>query len=82
MALKDLLEISSRKDKKIGISEERVMSTLKHVGPTISFWRAYPDKFVDFLVGPNGKFKLFFYQRIFLRAVMRNRYSFMTFPRA
>lgn len=83
MALKDLLNMTSNKEKKkIGLSEERVLQVLPDSGDAISFWRAYPDKLVDFLVGPKGKFQLFFYQRIFLRAVFRHRYSYMTFPRA
>ena len=32
--------------------------------------------------GPDSKFNLFFYQRVFLRAVMRHKYSYATFPRA
>ncbi|MEG1519309.1 MAG: hypothetical protein RR358_05840 [Cetobacterium sp.] len=81
MALADLIALEG-KSKKIGLSEERVRATLPVVRQYISFWRYYPDKFVDYLVGPNGKFKLFFYQRVFLRAVMRHRYCYMTFPRA
>ena len=48
----------------------------------VGYWREYPDKFIDFLCGPNSKFKLFFYQRIFLRAVIRHKYAYATFPRA
>ena len=40
--------------------------------------------FVEFLCAPDNKenFSLFFYQRVFLRAVMRHRYAYCTFPRA
>ena len=40
--------------------------------------------FVEFLCGENNpeNFHLFFYQRVFLRAVMRHRYAYATFPRA
>ena len=49
----------------------------------IAFWREYPDIFVEFLCGNNPEnFHLFFYQRLFLRAVMRHRYAYATFPRA
>ena len=68
--------------KKKGLSEQRLEAVVPEARKFISFWREYPDKFVDFLVGPNGKFKLFFYQRIFLRAVMRHKYAYATFPRA
>ena len=48
----------------------------------VGYWREYPDKFIDFMCGPNSKFKLFFYQRVFLRAVIRHKYAYATFPRA
>ncbi|MCD8210458.1 MAG: hypothetical protein LUC37_02810 [Prevotella sp.] len=49
----------------------------------IAFYREYPDIFVELLCGHNPEdFHLFFYQRVFLRAVMRHRYAYATFPRA
>ena len=68
MALKDLLEISSAK-KKIGVSEERIKAVQHHIRNYVSFWREYPDLFVDFMQtggDPNKKltFKLYFYQRV------------------
>lgn len=81
MALQDILNLTSNK-KKIGLSEERVNATIPNFTKWISFWREYPDIFVDMMSAPNSKFKLFFYQRVFLRAVMRNKYSYCTFPRA
>jgi hypothetical protein len=47
-----------------------------------SFWRAYPDIFIDMITPPDSNFRLFFYQRIFLRAAMRHRYMYATFTRA
>lgn len=83
MSLESLLDLSSaRGTKKRGLSEERVMAQIEPMRQTFSFWREYPDLFVDFLKGPNSTFKLFFYQRVFLRAVMRHRYAYATFPRA
>jgi membrane protein insertase Oxa1/YidC/SpoIIIJ len=46
-----------------------------------SFFRAYPDKFIDLVTPKDSKFKLFFYQRLFLRVCMRNRYVYATFTR-
>ena len=72
MALKDLLDLTSKK--KIGISEERI-EPLK------------PDMFIDFLqTGMDGEIpddglKFFFYQRVFLRVAMRYKYVYMVFPR-
>ena len=86
MALADLLELSKNKNisKKVGISEERIRAQLPVIREYVSFWREYPDIFVEFLCGELNpeNFNLFFYQRVFLRAVMRHRYAYATFPRA
>ena len=84
MSLENLLELSSKSQiSKIGISIERVQAQITNIREYTSFWREYPDMFVDFLVGDNPEnFNLFFYQRIFLRAVMRHRKAYATFPRA
>ncbi len=97
MALSDLMEIHSvqnrsdnlskligleKSGRKQGLSEDRVRAILPSFKKYVSFWREYPDKFIDFMCGPESKFKLFFYQRVFLRAVMRHKYAYATFPRA
>ena len=84
MALADLMELSlSKNTKKVGLSEERIAAQIPNLREYISFWREYPDLFVEFLCGDNPQnFKLFFYQRVFLRAVIRHRYAYATFPRA
>ena len=87
MALQDLLDLSQQR-KKVGLSEERVMAIVPAARDYISFWREYPDLFVDFLVrgqrteAKDGEFKFYFYQRIFLRAAMRHQYLYAVFPRA
>lgn len=84
MALAQLMELSLSKDtNKIGLSEERIRAQIPYLRQYISLWREYPDLFVEFLCGDNPQnFKLFFYQRVFLRAVIRHRYAYATFPRA
>ena len=82
MGLQSLLQLSSDKAKKIGISEARVYAAVPELTKAFSFYREYPDIFLDSLIGENGKLKLFFYQRVFLRAVIRHRYFYSTFPRA
>ena len=84
MALVDLLAISEiRGQKKAGLSKERIEKIIPILRQYIAFWREYPDIFVEFLCGDNPEnFKLFFYQRVFLRAVMRHRYAYATYPRA
>ena len=83
MALQDLLDLSKQR-KKIGLSEERVRAVVPIGRQYISFWREYPDLFVDFLLkfGNPQDFKFFFYQRVFLRAAMRHQYMYAVFPRA
>lgn len=84
MALADLMELSlSKNTKKTGISEERIRAQMPIIRQYIAYWREYPDMFVEFLCGSNPEnFQLYFYQRLFLRAVMRHRYAYATFPRA
>jgi hypothetical protein len=84
MALVDLMELSLNSNtKKVGLSEERIKAQKELLRKYIAYWREYPDMFVDFLCGSNPEnFHLFFYQRVFLRAVMRHRYAYATFPRA
>lgn len=85
MALADLMMLSLDKGaKKHGLSEERIVKQIPALKEAFSFYREYPDIFVYVLCGESNpeKFELFFYQRLFLRAVMRHRYAFATFPRA
>ena len=81
MALQDLLDLSQNR-KKIGLSEERIKAIIPAAREYISFWREYPDLFVDFMKGPDNTFNLFFYQRVFMRAAMRHKYVYAVFPRA
>lgn len=85
MALKDLMSLAAANEaQKLGLSEERIQAVIPVARDYIAFWREYPDIFVEFLCGENNRnnFKLYFYQRMFLRAVMRHRYAYATFPRA
>lgn len=73
MALKDILEISTTRKKKIGLSPERVEAVIPTVRQYVAFWREYPDLFVDFLVRgyqteedwenpkDDSKFRFYFY---------------------
>ena len=90
MALQDLMNLSLDKNqKKIGISQERIEEIKPQLREYISFWREYPDLFIDFMQtgGDPEKekdltFRLFFYQRVFLRAAMRFKYVYAVYPRA
>lgn len=89
MALQDLLSLSESKTmKKQGLSEQRLKAQIPAVRDVISLWREYPDLLVDFWVSTapeevqKGSLHLYFYQRVFLRAVMRHRHAYAVFPRA
>jgi len=83
MNLQKLLNLSDTKEAfKQELSEERLKEQLDSLRNLISFYREYPDYLVDHMKGPNSTFKFYFYQRIFLRVVMRHRYVYATFPRA
>ena len=88
MALADLLELSNTARRKIGISEERIEPLKPIIRQYISYWREYPDMFIDFLQTgldgtiPENGLHFYFYQRVFLRAAMRYKYVYMVFPRA
>lgn len=85
MPLVDLMTLSLDKStKKYGLSEERIQKQIPALTEAFSFYREYPDIFIYVLCGESNpeKFELFFYQRVFLRAAMRHRYAYATFPRA
>lgn len=82
MNLQELMDLSVNRGKKQGLSEERLKEQLPNLRYLISFFREYPDLFVDFTKGEKSTFNFYFYQRIFLRVVMRHRYVYATFPRA
>lgn len=86
MALQDLLNLSIQR-RKIGLSPERVEAVMPIVRKYIAWWREYPDLFIDFMVRgtrteyKDGEFQFYFYQRVFLRSVMRFQYVYAVFPR-
>ena len=84
MSLQKLLEASEKR----GVVSQyesmaaRIDNNFENARKLIAFFRQYPDLFVDFIKGPECPFKFLFYQRIFLRVIMRHRYVYATFPRA
>ena len=71
--------VSGRKD---FITTDEVIDNEENVQRMLDFFVAYPDRFIDYITPEDSNFKLFFYQRIFLRVCMRHRYVFSTFTRA
>ena len=52
MNLKELLQLSSDRDfKKQGLSEQRLTADIQELRKLISYFREYPDIFVDFIKG-------------------------------
>lgn len=47
-----------------------------------NYWMTYPDMLVDLLTPGHSHFKLYFYQRIFLRLIMRHGRICVIAPRA
>lgn len=85
MSLETLLD-TSKASKKIGVSKERIDAVKPALRQYIAFWREYPDLFVDFMQtgGDSNKeltFRLFFYQRVFLRVSSRYKYVYAVYPR-
>lgn len=84
MALKDLLHIAGRgTSAPVEIDKKKLRTHLSDYQQLISYWRVYPDKFVDYLcsLNPENKFKLFFTQRLYLRITMRYRNVYTVFSR-
>ena len=69
-------------DKGVILTEDRIDRNFDLYAWYINFFTAYPDLFVDMITPKDSNFKLFPYQRIFLRACMRYRYHYCTAPRA
>jgi hypothetical protein len=67
---------------KLEITENMVHNNLDGIADLLSFYREYPDLFLDTLKPKDSPFNFFFYQRILLRQSIRHRYYFGTFPRA
>jgi hypothetical protein len=63
-------------------STSRAEKNLEVFRQYASLWRENPDLFVDMITPEGSTFELYFYQRIFLRVVMRHRYVYATFTRA
>lgn len=86
MALQDLIDLSKQVEKKHSseITEDRIKAIVPIARQYISFWREYPDLFIDFLLkmGNPQNFEFYFFQRVFLRVAMRHQYVYAVFPRA
>lgn len=71
MSLSNLLDMSDARNKEVKatispfeVTEERALASIDDIRRQIAFYREYPDLFIDFMKGPNSKFKFYFYQRV------------------
>ena len=69
-------------EKGVILNESYLKEHEDKIGEMMSIFSAYPDIFLDFITPEDSNFKLFFYQRITLRALMRYRKIYITAPRA
>lgn len=64
------------------VTADFMRKNFKQIGEMFTIFSAYPDIFIDFITPSESNFKLFFYQRITLRALMRYTDVYVTAPRA
>ena len=69
-------------EKGIVLNEDYLLSNFSEIGDMMSTFSAYPDLFLDLITPSDSSFKLYFYQRITLRALMRFKDIYVTAPRA
>ncbi|MBZ9693182.1 DNA-packaging protein [Clostridium sp. M14] len=69
-------------EKEINPMETTFNKIKKDFSKYVAIWRVCPDLFIDFVTPKDSKFKLFFYQRVFLRTAIRHKYFYATFTRA
>lgn len=65
------------------ITKDVIEAHMDQFRKAISYWRAYPDRLIDFYcaLNPENTFHLYFFQRVYLRAAMRYRDVHCVFPR-
>ena len=64
------------------LTEDRIDEHYELYTKYINYFTAYPDKFIDLITPKSSNFRLYPFQRIFLRASMRYRYHYCTATRA
>ena len=69
-------------EKGVILNEDYLRQHRDDIANTFQFFSAYPDLFIDLITPEDENFQLFFYQRIFLRAIMRFREVYLTAARA
>lgn len=86
MSLKSLLKTTLKIDKTnkvVEIDKDKIRENLESYQDIITYWRKYPDKFIDYLcsMNPDNTFHFYYFQRIYLRIVMRYKTVYAVFSR-
>lgn len=58
------------------LTPQRIDKNFNKVGEALNVLLAYPDLLIDIISPPESDFKLYFYQRLFLRSMSRHRQSY------
>lgn len=69
-------------EKGVGMTENFLERNFELLSKYADLWIAYPDLFIDLITPIDSTFRLYFYQRVFMRVAIRYRYSYATFTRA
>ena len=69
-------------EKGVVLTQERIENHRKIYEKVMQFFSAYPDLYIDMITPSDSEMTLFFYQRIFLRALMRYKQIAIIAPRA
>lgn len=64
------------------LNEDWLQANFEEIGKICNIFAAYPDIYLDMIKPSDSNFELFFYQRIFLRAIMRYKIIYVTACRA
>ena len=69
-------------EERVVITPDYINEHQKEMEDMVTLFTLYPDYLIDVITPHNSYFKLFFYQRVFLRVCMRYQLVSGTFPRA
>lgn len=69
-------------EKGVNLTQERIENNRQLYEKIWQFFSAYPDLYIDLITPSNSEMSLFFYQRIFLRSLMRYKQIAIIAPRA
>lgn len=69
-------------EKGVNLSQERIEKHRQLYEKLCQFFSAYPDLYIDLITPSDSEMTLFFYQRIFLRSLMRYKQIAIIAPRA